>query len=292
MKNNKSYSFLTTQHPETEIYLSGRPGYPLNLSFTSEGNTSTIKLDTESIIRLQTFLEDYLKDNEQSSKTPSYEPTGRALAIIDGKALDFVRVFHTGSTTGLINAETDSYVDLMERITSISDTEIPSDPIFVFFNLYDGTIAQAVLKRVIRACIAYQVDFIRTGDPANSRRMVLEDIEDFTTLDASIISRATRSVLILTRVGTFSLDAAFESSPEIPSLFDEGVLKNDGSYCSRKHVLKLIKNMFALEDPNNPFNDEYVSGLLNSQGYIVARRTVAKYRTLLGIPKRSQRKKL
>ena len=54
--------------------------------------------------------------------------------------------------------------------------------LFVFFDLFDGSNGRGVLRRISRACITYQVDYVRTDDVTRSRRMVLKDIEDFTAM--------------------------------------------------------------------------------------------------------------
>ena len=119
--------------------------------------------------------------------------------------------------------------------------------------------------------------------------MRLEEIESFTDIDASVISRATRDVRIMTAAGVFTLKAT-DASLEMPSLFDEGVSTTDGGVCSRKAVLSAIRDIIAAEDPSRPFTDEAVSATLEDMGFCVARRTVSKYRDFLGIPKTSERR--
>ena len=119
--------------------------------------------------------------------------------------------------------------------------------------------------------------------------MVLEDIEAFTTIDCSQISRATQDIVILSPAGVFSLKAA-DTSLDRPSLFDEGSKTTDGYDCSRKYVLSTLRSLLNEEDKANPYTDEMLSDLLAEKGFAVARRTVTKYRELLGIPKRSERR--
>ncbi|HPW52642.1 MAG TPA: hypothetical protein PKV85_09795, partial [Spirochaetota bacterium] len=44
--------------------------------------------------------------------------------------------------------------------------------------------------------------------------------------------------------------------------------------------------------PDSPLSDEDISRILSKSGYDVARRTVAKYRTIMGIPSSSKRKRI
>ena len=291
MRKNKTYRFTTEITPETEVILSGRYGQPLSMSL-DDGTTGkkTVMLDTESVIRLQAFLSDYLlKEEPAVSTAPAYVPTGRAIALMDGDTLDILRVFHTGGMDCFDGAETDSYDSLCGKIRRISDTELPNNAVFIFFDTFDGTISRSVIRRILRACVSYQIDFVRTGDFTRSRRMVQEDIEAFTTIDKSIISRATRDILILSPAGTFTMNTA-DASLDRPSLFDEGAKTTDGQECSRKAVLSQLRDMLEGEDKVHPYTDEEMSAELAKHGYDIARRTVAKYRELLGYPKRSERR--
>lgn len=285
MKRTKSFRFTTGISPETEITLSGRRGAPLTLNIDDRRDARSIRLDTESVIRLQAFLSDYLQeDASPSPKAPSFEPTGRALAVMDADTLDILRVFRTGSVVGLGGTETDSYRTLCDKLRSLADMDVPPRAVFIFFDTYDGSISQGVIRRILRACISYQADFVRSGDASRSRRMVLGDIEAFTALDSSVISRATRDVRIISEAGTFTLNAA-DPSIDVPSLFDEGMTRGDGSSCSRKEVLGVLRRLVTAEGGDAPMTDEALAGALSDCGYRISRRTVTKYREILGIPK-------
>lgn len=289
MTKNKTFRFTTEITPETEILLSGRSGEPLTMSLADERSSKTVRLDTESVIRLQAFLSDFLQKEEASSPAPVYEPTGRALAVMDGDTLDIIRVFKTSDVVGFAGAETDSYGALCDKVRAIADVRLPERPVFVFFDTFDGSISRSIIRRILRACISYQVDFVRSADPTRCRRMVLGDIEAFTRIDSSVISRATRDVLVLSPAVTFTMKAA-DADLERPSLFDEGSTTTDGRECSRKAVLSAIRDIIGAEAPTDPVTDEEMAGLLTDMGYAVARRTVSKYRELLGIPKRADRR--
>lgn len=289
MKANKTFRFTTEITPETEILLSGRKGQPLSMSLDDGRSPKTVRLDTGSVIRLQAFLSDYLQEEASAPTAPNYEPTGRALAVMDGDTLDILRVFRTDKAVGFAGAETDTYEGLCEKVRSLADVDLPPKAVFVFHDTYDGAISPSVVRRILRACISYQVDFVRTGDPSRCRRMILDDIESFTTIDASVISRATRDVLVLSPAGSFSMKAA-DGSLELPSLFDEGTLTVDGEYRSRKAVLAVIRDLVEGEDKSDPFTDDEMASRLAGMGYAVARRTVSKYREMLGIGKKYERR--
>ena len=54
----------------------------------------------------------------------------------------------------------------------------------------------------------------------------------------------------------------------------------------------ILKQKIENEDPQKPLTDEQATKMLNDKGYVIARRTVAKYREQLGIPVARLRKKL
>ena len=283
MRKNKTFRFTTGIAPEIEISLSGRNGSPLEMSLNDGHSSTTVNLDTESIVRLQAFLSDYLQEEDDKPKAPSYEPTGRALAVMNGDTFDFVRMFRMDNIKACEGLETNGYEELCNKVRGIADVELPKHLMFVFFDTFDGTISQGVILRILRACITYQVDFVRTGELSRSRPMILKDIESFTTIDTSEISRATRNVVIISPVGVFTLNSR-DTTLDCPSLFD------DRDEESRKAVLFALRNLIEKEDKTSPYTDDELVELLSAEGFSVARRTVSKYRGLLGIPKCHRRR--
>lgn len=287
MTKNKSFRFTTAITPETDVELSGRNGKPLKMTLTGEGSVKTVMMDKESILQLQAFLADYLVPEEEPDHKVEYIPTGRALAVMDADTLDIVRVFLAKNSVGIAEAEGDNYDDLVHKVTVLTDTTLPAKPIFVFYDTFDGTIGRGILRRIVRACISYQVNYVRSGKPSDCRPMIYKDIEAFTGISISAISRATGNVRIVSDAGTYTLNSA-DSSLDTPSLFDEGVSRTDGSKCSRKEVLSVLRQI--LENDPSSMVDVALSEELRRRGYDVARRTVSKYRNMLGIEKWARRR--
>ena len=71
---------------------------------------------------------------------------------------------------------------------------------------------------------------------------------------------------------------------------DEDAKRFDGREGSRKAVLKIIRDLLEAEDKGDPFTDDVMTERLSSMGYDIARRTVSKYREMLGYPKRADRR--
>ena len=289
MKKDITFRFTDVTSPGTEVTLSGRKGRSLGMTLSDGRSMTSVSLDADSVVRLRTFLEDFLRKEPAAAPAPLYTPTGRALAIMDGDTLDIRAILRTpGGRGSAAGSETDSYESLRAKAALLTGTALPESPVFIFFDLFDGTIAESTLSRILKACASYQVHFLRTGDFRRARPMTLEDIETSTSIDMSQVSRATGNVAYVTRAGRFTLNAA-DPSLETPSLFDEASPRTDGRECSRKEVLSVLRDIIGEEDRCAPLTDQELSSLLLGLGYIVARRTVSKYRDLLGIPKSCRR---
>lgn len=140
---------------------------------------------------------------------------------------------------------------------------------------------QNTLLRTLRAVVDFQKDFFMTGRISALKPMTLKDLEAGTAQDNSTLSRALsgKEVVIVTDYGRKNLKY----------FFSEGIKKTDGKVSS--HVLEEdIKNVIKGEDKEKPFTDDEIVEKLKKMGYVIARRTVAKYRMQLGIPVARDRK--
>jgi RNA polymerase sigma-54 factor len=59
---------------------------------------------------------------------------------------------------------------------------------------------------------------------------------------------------------------------------------------ARDELRELVRDIIAAEDPRRPLPDDEVVAALSARGLVVARRTVAKYRSELGIPSSYRRR--
>ncbi|MEK6614948.1 MAG: RNA polymerase factor sigma-54, partial [Bacteroidota bacterium] len=135
----------------------------------------------------------------------------------------------------------------------------------------------------IMHCIAeYQKEYFLTGDELLLKRMILKDISDRVKLDISTVSRVTSTKYVQTNFGTILLK----------TLFNEALTNDDGEEVSSRKVKKIISDSIRDEDKHKPITDEALMKILNKQGYVIARRTVAKYREMLHIPVARMRKNL
>jgi RNA polymerase sigma-54 factor len=133
---------------------------------------------------------------------------------------------------------------------------------------------QATLLGTMDTIIKLQEDFFRTGDEAKLKPMILKDIADVTGLDVSTVSRVANSKHIQTRFGIYPLKY----------FFSEGLQTESGDEVSSREIKSILQECIADEDKNNPLTDDKLCDILKSKGYMIARRTVAKYREQLNIP--------
>ena len=138
------------------------------------------------------------------------------------------------------------------------------------------------LLSTMQAIVDYQHDYFMSGDEANLRPMVLKDIAGITGFDISTISRVVNSKYIETHFGIFPLKY----------FFSEGLENKDGEEVSTRELKKVLQECVENEDKHKPLTDDQLVSLMNEKGYKVARRTIAKYRDQLGIPKARMRKEL
>ncbi len=138
------------------------------------------------------------------------------------------------------------------------------------------------LLGTMHAIFEYQKEFFISGDETKLRPMILKDIADKTMLDVSTISRVANSKYIQTPFGIYALKY----------FFSEGLQNEAGEEVSSREIKKILQEAIAVENKSTPYTDEELVEVLKEKGYIIARRTIAKYREQLGIPVGRLRKEL
>lgn len=138
------------------------------------------------------------------------------------------------------------------------------------------------LLSTMHTILDFQKDFFKTGDETKLRPMILKDIADITGLDVSTISRVANSKYIQTPFGVYSLKY----------FFSESMQTNTGEEVSSREIKSILQQTIDAEDKKKPLTDEKLAAVLKDKGYVIARRTVAKYREQLGIPVGRLRKEL
>jgi RNA polymerase sigma-54 factor len=141
---------------------------------------------------------------------------------------------------------------------------------------------QQTLLITMNAILDYQKEYFLSGDETKLRPMILKDIADRIHMDISTVSRVANSKYIQTPYGTFLLK----------SFFSESLSTSDGEEVSTREVKKILEDAISGEQKSKPLTDQKLAELLQSKGYNIARRTVAKYREQLNIPVARLRKEI
>ncbi len=129
------------------------------------------------------------------------------------------------------------------------------------------------MLKVINAIIERQRDFFLKGKD-HLKPMVLRDIAEDISMDISTISRVTSGKYAQTDWGVL----------ELRYFFSEGIEADDGENISTRRIKERLRVIIEEEDKSRPISDEAISKMLRSEGFPIARRTVAKYREQLSIP--------
>jgi RNA polymerase sigma-54 factor len=138
------------------------------------------------------------------------------------------------------------------------------------------------LSNTMQAIVDYQREYFIDGDETNLKPMVLKDIAEKTGFDISTISRVVNSKYIETHFGIYSLKY----------FFSEGLENQEGEEVSTRELKKALQECVDNENKRKPLTDDELVEKMTEKGYKVARRTIAKYRDQLGIPKARLRKEL
>lgn len=138
------------------------------------------------------------------------------------------------------------------------------------------------LESTMKAILDYQHDYFLDGDETNLKPMVLKDIAEITGFDISTISRVVNSKYIETHFGIFPLKY----------FFSEGLENHAGEEVSTRELKKALRECVDAENKRKPLTDDQLVAEMSKRGYKVARRTIAKYRDQLDIPKARLRKEL
>jgi len=137
------------------------------------------------------------------------------------------------------------------------------------------------MLNVMQAILEKQYDFFTKG-PSQIKPLIMREIAEIINMDISTVSRVANGKYVQTDFGIF----------ELKYFFTERIQTDDGEEVSTRKVKTRISDMIEKENPDKPLSDEKISQILTSEGFPVARRTVAKYREQLNIPVARLRKKI
>ncbi len=140
---------------------------------------------------------------------------------------------------------------------------------------------QKTIQKVANSIINFQREFLDHGIEY-LRPLVLRDVANDIGMHESTVSRVVNNKYMHTPQGVFELKFFFHSG--ISSSYGDSV----SSVTIKQRIRKIIEN----EDPRKPLSDSKIVSILQKEGLMLARRTIAKYREELKIPTSNQRKVL
>jgi RNA polymerase sigma-54 factor len=139
---------------------------------------------------------------------------------------------------------------------------------------------QKTLYKVTESIVRFQREFLDYG-LAHLKPLTLRQVAEDVQMHESTISRVTTNKYVYTPQGVFDLKFFFNSA----------INMSLGDQIASESVKEKIRQIVQGENPENPLSDQEIADILRRQDVIIARRTVAKYRGMLGVLSSSKRKK-
>jgi RNA polymerase sigma-54 factor len=140
---------------------------------------------------------------------------------------------------------------------------------------------QRTIVKVTDSIIKFQREFLDKGI-AFLKPLILRDVAEDIGMHESTVSRVTTNKYVHTPQGIYELKYFFNSSIARAS---------GGEDVASEAVKDQIKQIVSGEPGDKPYSDQKIVEILRSQNVDIARRTVAKYREVLGILPSSKRKR-
>jgi RNA polymerase sigma-54 factor len=140
---------------------------------------------------------------------------------------------------------------------------------------------QRTIYKVTKSIIKFQREFFDRGIEY-LKPLVLRDVAEDIEMHESTISRVTTNKYVQTPQGLFELKYFFNSS----------ISTTGGDSVASESVKNRIKDIVSAENPKKPYSDQKLVEILRQHGIDIARRTVTKYREMLGIGSSTERRRL
>ncbi len=137
---------------------------------------------------------------------------------------------------------------------------------------------QRTIETIATEIFTRQQDFFDLGFKA-LKPLTESEVAKKAGVSVATVSRAVRDKYASTPRGII----------ELRRFFTSGVTTKDGVAFSQESVMAKLREIVSSEDSACPYSDESLAKKLKESGFPIARRTVAKYRDLLGIPPKSER---
>jgi len=131
---------------------------------------------------------------------------------------------------------------------------------------------QETILNIANEIVKRQSEFMEKGVSA-LKPMTMVQVAEVVGVHETTVSRAVSGKYMQTPQGVY----------EMKYFFTSGLKTANGAGMSNTSVKELINEMIAKEDTSKPLSDEEIVRQLTEKGIVIARRTVAKYRSELNI---------
>ncbi|RVU55683.1 RNA polymerase factor sigma-54 [Anaerosphaera multitolerans] len=126
------------------------------------------------------------------------------------------------------------------------------------------------IRKVSKEIVERQRDFFLYGSPL--KPMTLKDVAEALGISESTVSRVTKNKYLQSNKGIFPMKYFFSTS-----------ISASGGSVSKDYIEKLLIDIIENEDKLKPLSDQKITDIINKKGIDINRRTIAKYRSELGI---------
>jgi RNA polymerase sigma-54 factor len=131
---------------------------------------------------------------------------------------------------------------------------------------------QMTILNIAKEIVARQREFMEKG-VTHLKPLTMQPVAEVVGVHETTVSRAVSGKYMQTPQGVF----------EMKYFFTGGIQTSDGVGVSNTTVKDMVAEMFRNEDPAKPLSDQEIVKMLSDKGIVIARRTVAKYRSELNI---------
>jgi RNA polymerase sigma-54 factor len=176
-----------------------------------------------------------------------------------------------------------SYIEMLKSKKSSKETKefIKNKLDAAKFFISSIMMRKDTMLRVMKSIVERQKEFFLSGGEG-LKPMLEKEVAYDIEMDVSTVSRTVRNKYVQTDFGVFELRYFFSNS----------IHTDSGEDISTKIVKDKIKDFIDSENKLKPLSDDRLTEMINQAGYPIARRTVAKYREAMKIPKATLRRKI
>jgi len=199
-----------------------------------------------------------------------YKISGEYVVVLNDEGLPNLRInsFYRNALAGAANVDEKAGEYIQEKMRGA---------VWLIKSIHQR---QRTIYKCTKSIVKFQQEFFDHGIE-HLKPLVLRDVAEDIEMHESTISRVTTNKYVQTPQGLF----------ELKYFFNSGINTTQGDSVASESVKNRIKDIVAAENVKKPFSDQKIVELLNEKGIDIARRTVTKYREMLGIGSSTERKR-